>query len=819
MSYVGNAIRQLIRMPGSSLVVILMLALGIGATTAMFSLFHQVLIQPLPVPEPDRLVNIQRAESDQGFSRPTIRDLEAEQGVLTGIAAHWSTMVNVVFAGEASSLEATYVSGEYFTVLNLTPSHGRLIGPQDEQGSGEAPVVVLSHKLWQSRFGGDPDIVGRTLAINGQPLTVIGVAPKGFSGTQIGHRSQLFVPLTMRWQLDLNPIDPRSSLDNRNFTWLRLFARLKDGVSVEAATTGINAVYSRIVREIEAPSRGLSEATLPQFLRSRLELLPGSRGQGAIPAAAESLTLLLSLTVLLLLIVCVNVANLLLVRGVARAGEMAIRESMGASRQRLITQLLAETALPVAIGGLLALPIAAGLLTALIPILPTEIADGFAFDVGWKAAAFAAIVTALALAACGLLPALKTARTGIALALKGHAAQAVGGQGATRLRHVLAVAQIAFSMVLLVLAGLFAQSLLNVARIDLGIDVDSVVSFSVAPELNGYDPERTAAVYDDIEGAFSAQPGVTSVTSAAMRVLAGSNFLSDGTIETLVDNGPSVSASWNVVGPRYFQTLGIPLLAGREFAVTDTPNSASVAIVNETFARLHGLGNDALGRHVRAGPDDYEVVGIVDNAAYDEVKDEAPPQLYVPLSGNHSLAVPAALTFYIRTGIDPDAFLTTIPRVVAAVDATLPVDNLTTLRQQAQANVFVDRLVTILSTGFAGLATLLTTIGLYSVMAYNMARRTRELGLRLALGAKPTHLRATILRQAAWMASIGIVIGLPAAIGSGRAADALLYGLSSRDPVALCAAAVALAAVVLGASYWPARRASRIAPMEALRYE
>jgi predicted permease len=623
----------------------------------------------------------------------------------------------------------------------------------------------------------------------------------------------------MRWRLDLNPLDARSSLDNRNFTWLRLFGRLDAGVSVEQATAAINAVHSRIVREIEAPSRGLSEDALPQFLRSRLELLPGGRGQGSIPGAAESLTLLLGVTVLVLLIVCVNVTNLLLVRGAARTGEMAVRESLGASRRQLAAQLFAETALPAALGGVLALPIAGVILAAATPILPAGIADGFTFEIGWRAASFVALATVVAAIACGVLPALKTARTGAAPALKGHAAQSVGGRGTARLRNALAAAQIAFSMVLLVLAGLFAQSLLNVARIDLGIDVDSLLTFSVAPERNGYDNEQTAAVYDSIERTLETQPGVTGVTSSAMRVLAGGNFLSEETIEVFDNGGRSVSSSFNIVGQGYFETLGVPLLAGREFAATDMADSPAVAIVNERFARRLGLAADPIGERLTAGPDSYEIVGVVANAAYDQVKGEAPAQLFVPLEGNHSFALPQSLTFYVRAGLNPDALLTAIPRVVASVDATLPVSNLGTLRQQTQANIFVDRLVTILSTGFASLATLLAAIGLYGVMAYTMAQRTRELGLRLALGAKRGNLRSIVLRQAGWMACIGIAIGLVAAVAAGRVAETLLFGLSGRDPAAFGASVVVLIAVVLAASYWPARRASRITPMEALRYE
>ena len=823
MTLLKHALRQLCVRPGMSAVVIAMLAVGIGATTAIFAMFHQVLVQPLPVPEPERLVNFVRAGSGQGFSYPMVRDFEAdvrntapEQRVLTGVAAHWPFTANVARDDLAVSLLATYVSGDYFSVLNLQASRGRLIGPQDVARGGESAVVVLSHGLWASRFASEPDIVGKVLSINGQPLTVVGVGPRGFSGTQLGNRSQLFVPLSMRWVLETLS-GPAASPENRNFTFLQIAARLAPGVSIEQATAAINTLHARIVSELEAPLRGLSVEALPQFIRAPLELAPGARGQGTIAGAASSLTLLLGLTLLVLLIVCVNIANLFLVRGSARAGEMAIRESMGASRARLVAQLFAEAALPATIGGVLAVLMAAVTLAAVTPILPMRFAEGFALDIGWRAASFAALITVVTTVAFGLLPALRTTRTGTAVALKGHASQAVGGRGAARLRAALGTAQIAFSMVLLVLAGLFAQSLRNVARIDLGIDVDLLSSFSVAPERNGYDAERAALLQDEIGRALTEQPAVIGVTTAAWPVLAGRAFrvdLRDG------DDGPDrMPVDFNVVAPGFFATLGIPLLAGREFAAADTADSPPVAIVNERFVRQYGRGGDVLGARLRAGPDSYEIVGIVANAAAGWVKAGDLAQFFVPLGGNHSFGVSDDLTFYVRTSLDPDALLAAIPRTVADVDPTLPVDNLITLRRQARETVFVDRLVTILSLSFAGLATLLAAIGLYGVMAYNVAQRTRELGLRLALGAEPANLRAMVLKQVGWMTVLGVTIGLIVAVASGRTVEALLYGLSSRNPAVLVGAAAVLAVVVLAASYWPARRASSISPLEALRHE
>lgn len=832
MNHFNHALRQLIVRPGLSATVIVMLALGLGATTAIFSLFYQVLMQPLPAPQPQRLVNLSytwQEGSESGtrtsFSYSMFRDLEAQQAVFTGIAAYNNLDASLSYEGGAFNAPAVVVSGSYFQVLNLQAVVGRLIGPQDEPRVDESPVVVLSHALWQSRFGGDPDVVGRTLTVNAQPLTVVGVAPESFAGTELGVRAQIFVPVTMYWRLQ--PSFPRDSVTARGFSWLFLFARLRSGVSVEQASAGINVLYSGILRDVEAPlrmsSNEISNDELQQFLQGQVQLLPGARGQGSIEGAAQSLALLLGVTLLVLLIVCVNVANLLLVRGAARASEMAVRESMGASRGQLIAQLLAETAAPVAAGGVLSVGVAALLLGAVSRLLPLRLADALATEVGPLAAFFAALVSVAALLLCGLFPALRTARTNLASAMKGHAPQTLGGRRAGRARGALVMAQIAFSMVLLVLAALFARSLQNVARIELGIDVDSLVSFSVAPRQNGYSPEQTAAIYERIEQELAAQPGVTRVASAAVPLIGGSDFAWSLRVEGF-EQPDAVQSRFNIVGPAFFSTISVPLLAGREFATADTTGAQRVAIVNERFTRDFGLGRDALGKHIQfGGPQALEIVGVVADAAYANVKTEVPVQLFVPRSASGGSGIfslfGGSTYFYVRAGMDPDALLRMIPRVVAGIDGTLPVSNLITMRRQAQDNVFLDRMVTILSVSFAGLATLLAAIGLYGVMAYGVAQRTRELGLRLALGAEPIHLRAMVLKEVAVLASIGIVVGLATALGLGRVAESLLYGLSGRDPLAVVVATIVLGFAVLVAGYLPARRASSIAPMEALRHE
>jgi putative ABC transport system permease protein len=822
-------VRQAIRRPGLSAAIIVMLAVGIGATTAIFSLFHRVLVQPLPVPEPDRLVNIARtgpegASEGDALSYALFRDLEADQSVFSGLAAQSPFSANLALdEGRALNADAVAVSGSYFQTLNLAPALGRLIGPQDEPRIDEAPVVVLSHALWQGRFGGDQGIVGRVLTINGRPLSVIGVAPERFAGTMRGVRAELFVPLTMRWQLDEGM--PREGIESRAFNMMFLLARLRLDVTLEQASAQINTAFGRILREIEAPLRSVRAGELERFLDRRLELVPGGRGHGSIAGAAQTLTLLLGVALLVLLIVCVNIANLLLARGASRAGEMAIRDSLGATRSRLVAQLMIETGLPALAGGLLSLPVAALMLRISELFLPPWFATELATQVSSAALMFAALAVVATTIAVSLLPALRTGRTSPASALKGHAAQVAGGYGAERIRSALVIAQIAFSLVLIVLAGLFAKSLSNVARIDLGLDVDSVLTFDVAPRVSGYGPDRTAVIYAGIEEELGAQPGVTGVAVATIPVMSSRNFQSMYFVEGRDQAEPSV-ANFNMVSPEFFATLSIPLLAGREFTAADTTGPLNSVIVTERLARQHGLGGDAVGEYLTFGPGAprMEIVGVVPEAAYSEYKGDNPPMFFIPYmpSGYENPVfnfAAGSLSFYVRASVEPDTLVRVIPEAVANVDPALPVTKVTTLRRHAQEQVFVDRLVTFLSASFAGLATLLAAIGLYGVLAYSMAQRVREFGLRRALGATPAGLRTMVLQRVAVLASIGIAIGLAAALAAGRLADAMLYGLSGHDPFVFVAAVAALGAVVLVASYVPARSASTVVPMEALRHE
>jgi predicted permease len=764
------------------------------------------------------------ADREAQFSYPMFRDLEKEQTGFTGIAAYVDYLANLSFEDRPTSGRIYLVSGSYFDVLNLRPALGRLLRPGDDPTVGESAVAVLSYEFWQRSFGSDPAVIGKTLSVNGQSLEIVGVAPQGFRGTNIGVRTDVFAPLTLAPTAMAGLVGPRM-FENRQGYWIYLFARLKPGVTLERAAAQLNRVYSGVLNDVEAQQLSAAQlpaGTLDAFRARQIEFSPGSQGRSTLAGqAARPLTLLLVVTALVLLIVCVNIANLLLARGAARAGEMATRASLGASRAWLVRQLLSESFVLIAIGGLASLGVAALLVRLIAGLLPAGIAIGLAPQLSPTAMLFAAAASLVTVVVFGLAPAWRVSDANPALAMKAGAARAGGSRAAMRFRGALTTAQIAFSVLLLVLAGLFTKSLMNVAAQDLGMEFESVLSFSVTPRMNAYGPERLADYYDRLEEALKAQPGVVAVGSSGVPLLGNFALRQPFGVEGFeAAPGVDTTAAYAMVGTDYFAALGIPLRAGRTFTKQDDTRSPLVVIVNESFARKFDLGME-VGKRVGGGatPTSYpfEIVGIVGDAKFASVKAAFEPVMYV--SRYQTAGGIQAMFYNVRASGNPRGLLTMVPRVAAQIDPDVPVTNLATMTTTVNGNVYVDRLLSTLSAGFAVLATLLAGIGLYGVLAYNVTQRTRELGLRLALGAAPAGVRMLILKQVGVMALIGAVVGLAGAFGLGRAAEALLFGMSGRDPAVFGAALAVLALVVLAASWLPAWRASRIAPTQALRYE
>jgi predicted permease len=826
------ALRTLFKTPFVTVVAIVSLALGIGANAAIFSLFNQMLLRQLPVQDPGRLVNLSApgpkpgstscntaGDCDAVFSYPMFRDLEKGQTVFTGIAGHRIFSANLAYAKQTINGQGMLVSGSYFPVLGVQPALGRLIGSGDDPAPGESHIVVLGYGYWQRQFGSDPNVLNQQMIVNGQTMTIVGVAPKGFDGTTLGVRPHVYVPITMRGTM--NP--GWNGFDNRRSYSTYLFARLKPGVSIEQARAAMNAMYHAIVNDVEAPlQKGMSEQTLARFRTKLLVVDPGGRGQSNVTREARApLNLLLGVTAFVLLIACANIANLLLARSAARAGEMAVRLSIGASRWQLIAQLLSESCLLALFGGLAGVLVARWTLNAIVALIPQQAADTIQTRLDPSMLMFTAIVTVGTGLLFGLFPALHSTRPDLIASLKGQAGQPSGTRSAARFRTSLATVQIALSMALLVSAGLFTKSLFNVSRVDLGLKVDNVITFGISPALNGYSKERTTDLYARLEDELGALPGVTGVTDSLVALLAGNNWGNSVAVEGFTA-GPDTDTEsrYNEVGEGYFRTFGIPLIAGREFTRADAAGAPKVAIVNEAFAKKFNLGRDVIGKHIgnRSEKLDTEIVGFVQNAKYSEVKRAIPPLFFRPYRQGDTAAV-GSITFYVRTASDPDAFLPNIPRAVARLDPNLPVEDLRTMPQQVRENVFLDRFISVLSAAFASLATLLAAVGLYGVLAYTVSQRTREIGLRMALGAAPGRVRAMVLRQVGLMTLVGGVIGLAASIGLARLAESLLFQMQGSDPAVLAGSAVALTLVALGAGFIPAHRASKIDPMSALRYE
>ena len=824
------AFRTLFKAPFVTVVAIISLALGIGANAAIFSLFNQMLLRPLPVVQPGRLVNLaapgpkpgsnscnQAGQCEEVFSYPMFRDLERVQNVFTTIAAHRIFGANLAYRNQTISGEGVLVSGSYFPVLGIQPAVGRLLDPRDDQKVGESLVAVLSHGYWLSHFDGNPAVVNETLIVNGQHLTIVGVAPAGFEGTTLGSKPQLFVPITLR-----NLVEPGwNQFANRRSYWAYVFGRLRPGVSTDQARSQLNVQYHALVNDEAGLQKGMSDQTLARFKAKQILMEDGARGQSSVDTeAATPLKLLLGVTGLVLLIACANIANLLLARAAARSGEMAIRLSIGASRWQLIVQLLTEAVVLSIAGGVAGILVAKWTLDLILSLLPSD-ANALRFSIDSTVLLFAAALSVATGLLFGLFPALHSTSPDLLPTLKGQAGQPSGAKAAARFRATLATAQIAISMALLVAAGLFTKSLLNVSRVELGIDINNLVTFGVSPELNGYTPERSKQFYERLEDELTRYPGVKGVSSAVVPSLAGSNWGTGMSVEGFksgpdVDNGSRV----NEVGTDYFKTMGIRLLAGREFTRADTLGAPKVAIVNEAFARKFNLGKDVIGKRAASDSNntqlDTQIVGLVQDAKYSEVRDAVPPIYITPYRQDDRVG---QNTFYVRTSIDAEQFLPNVHKVVAALDPNLPVENLRTMPQQVRDNVFLDRMISTLSAGFAILATILAAVGLYGVLAYTVAQRTREIGLRMALGAAPGRVRAMVLRQVAVMTLIGGVVGLMAAIGIGSVAESQLYQMKGRDATVLVVSAVLLTLVALGSGLIPAHRASKVDPMRALRYE
>ena len=829
------AVRALRRTPYVTAVAILSLALGIGANAATFSLFDELLRRPLPVAQPDRLVNLgapgpkpgtdqcnQSGSCELVFSYPMYRDLERGRLPFSGIAAHRLAIVNLTHGTRTTGGFGVFVSGSYFPVLGLRPALGRLLLQSDDEIIGGHPVAVLSYRYWSTQLGADSSVVGSSLTVNDRRLTVVGVAPPGFDGTTHGVQPAVFVPIAMTEVLrDREP----GTLEDRRSYWVYLFARLKPGVTLEQARAEINVLYRSILAEVEAPLQTrMSDETMRRFRAREVTVEPGARGQSSLEGSTRvPILFLFGITGLVVLIACANIANLLLARATTRATEMAIRLSLGASRRRLVAQLLTESSVLAVLGGAASLLVANGTLRVIGSLLPTSPLVGGAsltLDLRPSVLLFAAGLSIATGLLFGMYPALHGTRTDLMTSIRSGTGRSSGSRPATRFRSSLVIGQVALSTALLIAAGLFGTSLRNVMRVDLGLQAHRVVMFGLLPSLNGYDQAREYELYARVARELGSLPGVTSVSMSTVPLLTNSSSGGDVRVEGLA-TGPDadVNTRVNHVGPDFLRTLGIPVLAGREFTEADRDGTPKVAIVNESFARKFGLGRDAVGKRLAVTLDpekplDIEIVGLMADAKYSAVKDAVPPLLLVPYRQQQTWG---AAAFYVSSARSPDYLLRAVPEVMKRLDPNLPVEILRPLAQQAKENVYLDRMIGTLSAAFAALATLLAAVGLYGVLAYTVAQRTREIGVRIALGAEARQVRWMVLRQVGRMTLAGAALGIGTALMLGRTAESLLFGLGGRDPVVIISATLVLAVVAFTAGWVPAWRASRLEPVQALR--
>jgi predicted permease len=841
------ALRTLRRSPGFAAVAALTLALGIGANTAIFTLLDQVLLRLLPVKNPSELILLTMRGRHYGnnwggnaISYPMYRDFQDHNEVFSGMFCRFPIAAALTLGGQSERVQAELVSGTYFPVLGVSTVIGRAFTPEDDKVPNGHPLVMLTYAFWKQRFGGDPQIVGKKVLVNNHEMTIIGVTQPGFDGVELGNTTQIFVPLMQEQQMIIGPM---KMLTDRRSRWVNAFGRLKPGITRDRAKASLQPfMHSMLENEVrEAAFHNASAYDREQFLKCWIDVLPGSQGRSYLRQGLSTpLWVLMATTGMVLLIACANIANLLLARSTGRQKEIAVRLAIGASRGRIISQLLVETLSLSAVGALLGLALAFWADKALLAVyLPSDSNDlklSTAPDL--RILLFTLVVTVLTGLVFGLVPALQATRPNVGKTLKDEAGAVVrGGHG--RLRSGLVVTQVAVSLLLLIGAGLFLRSLRNLSHLGPGFPADRLVAFKVDPSLNGYSPQRIETFYRQVTDELSAIPGVKSVAIASVRILEGnewdSGLTAEGYSPTRADDHPQ--AFMNQIGPGYFATLGVPFLAGRDFRLTDNrgvdhrrdrtapmgPDDLvpSVVIINEKFAQKFFAGRNPIGLHLGFGTDpgthtDMEIIGIVKDIKYTSLRDEIPIQAFIPYMGSPFLG---EMTIYVRTIGEPDQLISSVRSKVREMDANLPIFSMRTMDEQISNSLSTERMIASLSTVFGFLATVLAVIGLYGVMSYSVAQRTREIGIRMALGAAQENVVWMVMREVLKLVAIGVVLGVPAALVLIRIVQSQLFGLTAHDPATLVAATLGLIVVACIAGYVPAMRASRLDPMRALRYE
>lgn len=820
--------RMLLKNPGFTFIAVFTLALGIGANTAIFSLLDQVLLRRLPVERPAELVILRspgplrgHASSDgdiaTSFSYPMYQRLREKNEVFAGLLARYAIPLSVSTRGQTERANGELVSGNYFETLGVKPVLGRVFNPADEQTPGGHPVAVLSYGYWERRFAKDSAILNQNILVNGHSLTVVGVSRAGFNGVQAGQTPDIFIPVMMKAQMTPN----WDGLRNWNDYWMALLGRLRPGMSAQQAEAGILPVYHAAL-EAQLPSvQNWPQEQRDRFVAKRILLIPGARGRQVLQSETGTpLWILFGMVLLVLLIACTNVANLLLVRGLGRRRELAIRLALGSGRWRLMRQMLIESLLLALLGGAFGLLLASWISDLLVRAVNAGGGvQGLSPGLDARVLGFTCALSILTGLLFGLLPAWRATQGDLTPALKDQSVSASFSHSQARLRKILVGAQVALTMLLLVSAGLLTRTLLNLRNIDLGLKPEQLIAFSIAPELNSYSPEKTAAFADQLSEALNALSGVQGSSAARVAVLTDNSEGSNITVEGAPPEDDR-QVNHNRVGSGYFSVMGIPLLSGREFTRADTAKSQKVAIINETAARRFFPDRNPIGRRFTYGAGnvvpDIEIVGVVKDMRYANVREETAAFVYQPYTQDEKLG---QLTFYVRTGQDALSLVPSLRQAVNRLDANLPIYDIKSVESVVNENLFGERMLAFLSICFGGLAALLAGVGLYGVLAYWVVQRSHEIGIRIALGAAPSNIRRLILGQGLKLTLAGLAVGLVAALAAAQLLSGLLYGVKTIDPLTFLNAGLLLAVIAFLACYLPARRATKVDPITALRNE
>ncbi len=838
-------LRMLARNPGFSAIAILTLALGIGANTAIFTVMNSVLLSPLPVKDPGQLVALTNPEAhgmsvgsqDGDRSLLTYAEFQAireRNQVFSGVLAAQSGAhrMKVAVEGRAQNVEGSQaeinmVSGSFFPVLGVDAAIGRTFGAEVDAARDANPVAVISYGFWQSRFGGAKSAVGEKIQIGKTSCNVIGVTPPGFFGLSVGAAPDVYVPLTMQSEIEpgrdwltveKNPVEKTM--------WLQVFARLKPGVTVAQAKASAEVTFQQYLES--QVGNGITASERKDFLDQHVALMGGSHGASMVGEFGKPLVLLMGVVGLVLLIACANVANLLLARAASRQKEIAVRVSLGAGRGRLFRQLVTESLLLAGFGGGLGLLLAQWADTGLLRLVsrgPLPIPLDTHIDA--RIVLFTLSVSVLTGLLFGVAPALRATSVDLNSVLKGTSSGVVGGMsrsGKAPLGKLLVVGQVALSLLLLIVAALFVHSFRRLTQAQLGFDREHLMILDIDPVAAGYKGPAIAELYREILERVRAVPGVSAASISHNGLFSHSESADQISIDGYTPkSGQEMDARYDHVSANYFSTIGIPILMGREIGPQDEGTGQRVGVINQTMARYYFGNENPIGKRIwdlfPTTHTDFVVVGVASDAKYNNVQEETPRRFYVPFFHPLDTQEMNFGRIEIRTSGNTQAVTAAVRDVVKQTAANLPPVEIHTVNTLVAQSLTRDRMLTRLSGVFGALAALLACIGIYGTMAYTVAGRTREIGIRIALGAQQVNVVWMVLREALILVGIGVAIGLPAVIAAGKLIGSLLYGLTPADPPALVLATVLMFAIAALAGYIPARRAMRVDPMVALRYE